>query len=412
MKHCRQNTDSRLFSLPKTVCAAFALTLAIVIVFLTRTGVEGAVPNPLLYVNDKAWALEDKLPIEKVRGIYYVPASLFAQLDGYEIRVNTKQKTFIIEYDDGKKFLSFDTASGFAMNHNGVQIYIPTYEFHDERYVPAEELCKRLGLKLEQTVSSVTGEVALRVRDSSSVRDIVLLIYDNYPGFYSPETTVTTPITTAPITAAPPSTTADETSEPAPELTDRTIYITIEDSPGEYTEELLGLLDLYGCKATFFVVGDNVRSSPALLAKIASAGHAIGLHTMNHQKPDAATILEDIEAENELISGYIRKKSLIWRAPEGSYLSGINRALEMTLNNAGYLVWDWNIEPTGRTAAKKSESVIDGIWNHETAVIRITENKDAPEILKALLEFISAHSDVCEVRTISAAEYEMNQITK
>lgn len=392
------------------LCVLAAVVFAFGIVFFTRTEVEGALPNPLLYVNDKAFADEDKYPIEKVRGIYYVPVSLFSQIEGYEIRINARQKTFIIEYDGGSKFLSFDTSSGFAMNQNGAQIYIPTYELHDERYVPAEELCKRLGLKFEQTSSSVTGEVALRIRDRSSSLDIVLLIYDNYPGFYTPETTVTSPVITTPPVTSAQTTASDETSEPTPELTARTIYITIEDSPGEYTDELLGLLDTYGYKATFFVVGDAVMESPAVLAEIAAGGHAIGLHTMSHKKPDAASVLDDIKAENEVLNGYIRKTPLIWRAPEGSAASGIDRSVEDTLNNAGYLVWDWNVEPTGRTAEKKAESVIEGVWEHETAVIRIVENKDAPVILRALLEFISAHSEVCEVRTISAAEYEMNQI--
>lgn len=391
-------------------CALAAVIFALGIVFFARTGVEGAVPNPLLYVNDKAFAEEDKYPIEKVRGIYYVPVSLFSQIDGYEIRINAKQKTFIIEYDGGSKFLSFDTSSGFAMNQNGAQIYIPTYELHNERYVPAEELCKRLGLKFEQTSSSVTGEVALRIRDRSSSLDIVLLIYDNYPGFYTPETTVTTPVITTPPVTTAQTAASDETSEPTPELTARTIYITIEDSPGEYTDELLGLLDIYGYKATFFVVGDAVMESPAALARIAAGGHAIGLHTMSHKKPDPDSVVADIEAENDVLNGYIRKKSLIWRAPEGSAKSGIDRKTEYAINSAGYLVWDWNVEPTGRTAEKKAESVIDGVWKHETAIIRIVENGDAPAILRALLEFISAHSEVCEVRTISAAEYEMNQI--
>ena len=390
------------------LCVLMTALLAFGIVFFTRTGVEGALPNPLLYVNDKAFSQEEKYPIEKVRGIYYVPATLFTQIDGYEISVGTRQKTFIIEYDNGNKFLSFDTSSGFAMNQNGEQIYIPTYELHDERYVPAEELCKRLGLRYEQTLSSVTGEVALRIRDSSSSLDLVLLIYENYPGFYTPDTTATSQVT-QPVTSATTSQTT-ETSEPTPELTDRTIYITIEDSPGEYTEELLGLLDSFGYKATFFVVGDKLKESPGMISRIAASGHTIGLHTMSHTKPDPESVIADIEAENELLYSYIRKKSLIWRAPEGSDISGIDRGIEDLLYNAGYLVWDWNIEPTGRTAEKKAESVIEGIWNNETAVIRIVENKDAVYILRALLEFISSNSEVCDVRTISAAEYELNLI--
>lgn len=392
----------------KYIFSAVCILIAFSIVFLVRTDVEGAVPNPLLYYDDSKWGHEDKLPIEKVLGIYYIPASVFANIDGYEIRVNQKQKTFIIEYANGEKFLSFDTSSGFALDQDGQQIYIPTYEFHDERYVPAQELCKRLGLRFETLTSPVTGEVALRIRSSKAKETFVLLIYSNYPGFYTPETTE--PVTTAGTTDTTATTESTDTIEPTPELTNRIIYLTIEDSPGEYTEDILDLLDKYDCKATFFLIGDNVKDSPEILSKIVSRGHAIGLHTMDHSNPSEENILSDIESENDLLYGYVRQKSLIWRAPEGSKNSHITRKTENILNNAGYIIWDWDVEPVGRTLEAKTESVIDGIWENETAVIRIKEDEYSVKILKSVLEFISANRDVCDVRTITPAEYEINNV--
>ena len=104
-------------------------------------------------------------------------------------------------------------------------------------------------------------------------------------------------------------------------LTDRTIFITIEDSPGEYTDEILETLASFGYSATFFVTGERAEESPLMLARISAAGHAIGLHTMEHSPAkltDADAILSDIEAENELLYSFIKQKSRIWRAPEGS----------------------------------------------------------------------------------------------
>lgn len=395
----------------KLISVFVCLFIAISIVIAVRTNVEGVSSNPLLYCNDKPWNQEEKLPIEKVRGIYYIPASIFSQIEDYEIRVNQKQKTFIIEYANGKKFLSFDTSSGFALNQEGEQIYIPTYEFHDERYVPAEELCKRLGLRFETLTSPVTGEVALRVRGNEASETFVMLVYSNYPGFYTPETTE--PVTTsAPQTTAQSQSTsqASDTDEPTPQLSERTIYLTIENSPGEYTDEILELLDRFGYKATFFLIGDNIKGSPELLSKIVAHSHALGLHTMSHNVPNNDNILSDIEAENELLYGYVRQKSIIWRAPEGSKASGINRATESILNNAGYVIWDWDIEPIGKTVSDKIDSIIEGIWENESVVIRITENKYAIEILTAILEFISANNEVCDVRTINAAGYEINNV--
>lgn len=45
---------------------------------------------------------------------------------------------------------------------------------------------------------------------------------------------------------------------------------------------MLDVLDSYGVKATFFLVGDNVRRNPALFEEIKHRGHAWGNHTMHH----------------------------------------------------------------------------------------------------------------------------------
>ena len=63
----------------------------------------------------------------------------------------------------------------------------------------------------------------------------------------------------------------------------KTVYITFDDGPiPECTPWLLDLLDRYGIKATFFMVGDNVRKYPELYADIMRRGHRAGNHTMHH----------------------------------------------------------------------------------------------------------------------------------
>lgn len=64
---------------------------------------------------------------------------------------------------------------------------------------------------------------------------------------------------------------------------DHSVYLTFDDGPiPEVTPWLLDTLDSYGIKATFFVVGDNVRKYPELLEMITGRGHQIGNHTFNH----------------------------------------------------------------------------------------------------------------------------------
>ena len=64
---------------------------------------------------------------------------------------------------------------------------------------------------------------------------------------------------------------------------DRSVYLTFDDGPiPEATPYILDVLAQYGVKATFFMVGDNVRKYPEIYQRVVSEGHRIGNHTHNH----------------------------------------------------------------------------------------------------------------------------------
>ena len=50
----------------------------------------------------------------------------------------------------------------------------------------------------------------------------------------------------------------------------------------EVTPWVLDILDQYGIKATFFMVGDNVRKHPEIYKMVVDRGHHVGNHTFNH----------------------------------------------------------------------------------------------------------------------------------
>lgn len=62
-----------------------------------------------------------------------------------------------------------------------------------------------------------------------------------------------------------------------------TIYLTFDDGPTpEITEWTLEVLKQQKVKATFFVVGENVKKYPKIYQQIVAEGHAIGNHTQHH----------------------------------------------------------------------------------------------------------------------------------
>ena len=63
----------------------------------------------------------------------------------------------------------------------------------------------------------------------------------------------------------------------------KAVYLTFDDGPiPEMTPWELDVLDHYGIKATFFLVGDNVRKHPREFEMIKERGHRLGNHTFNH----------------------------------------------------------------------------------------------------------------------------------
>ncbi len=95
----------------------------------------------------------------------------------------------------------------------------------------------------------------------------------------------------------------------------RTVYLTFDDGPiPEVTPWVLDTLDKYDVKATFFMVGDNVRRNPELLEEVRRRGHSVGNHTMNHLqgfKVRSRRYMRNITEANELIG------SSLFRPPHG-----------------------------------------------------------------------------------------------
>ncbi|MCI6672159.1 MAG: polysaccharide deacetylase family protein [Prevotella sp.] len=64
---------------------------------------------------------------------------------------------------------------------------------------------------------------------------------------------------------------------------EKAVYLTFDDGPiPEATPLILDILDAYEAKATFFMVGDNVRKHPEIYEDVVRRGHLVGNHTYHH----------------------------------------------------------------------------------------------------------------------------------
>lgn len=106
----------------------------------------------------------------------------------------------------------------------------------------------------------------------------------------------------------------------------KVIYLTFDDGPiPESTPWLLEVLDNYGIKATFFMVGDNVRKYPELYYEVCRRGHKPGNHTMHHldgSKVLTSRYLRDVEeAAGHIESDLLRPPHGWMRILQREYLS-------------------------------------------------------------------------------------------
>lgn len=100
---------------------------------------------------------------------------------------------------------------------------------------------------------------------------------------------------------------------------ERSVYLTFDDGPiPEATPFILRTLKEYGAKATFFMVGDNVRKYPELFEDIVRAGHQVGNHTFNHLgglKHLTKTYIDNTEYANQLIGSHLFRPPHGWMTP-------------------------------------------------------------------------------------------------
>src|SRR5436190_5276509 len=86
---------------------------------------------------------------------------------------------------------------------------------------------------------------------------------------------------------------------------EKILYLTFDDGPHpEITPFVLRQLKRYNALATFFCIGKNVVSFPAIYKQIHDEGHAVGNHTYNHLngwKTENEIYLKDIAEASKVI---------------------------------------------------------------------------------------------------------------
>lgn len=158
------------------------------------------------------------------------------------------------------------------------------------------------------------------------------------------------------------------------------VYLTFDDGPiPESTPFILQTLREFGVKATFFMVGDNVRKYPDLFQQIKEAGHQIGNHTHNHISGFRHS-LHDYSYNVEKANAYIQSRFL--RPPHGWM-----RLPQYALLSRKYKIVMWDVVTRDYSKWMTAEGIVNNVkrYTRNGSIITFHDSLKSIEKLRTAL---------------------------
>ena len=181
-------------------------------------------------------------------------------------------------------------------------------------------------------------------------------------------------------------------------------YLTFDDGPSNNSEEILDILEKYDAKATFFLIGSEIREeNREVIERIVEEGHAIGLHSNVHDFDKlyvgVDACVQDFEAQYKLLKEDYGIDTKIFRFPGGSacsYMNGQRKSYIEAMKERGYIGFDWHVSGEDSygnpTVWSIQKNVFDNVDDYESPIILLHDINIAdatvdalPEILEQLL---------------------------
>lgn len=149
-------------------------------------------------------------------------------------------------------------------------------------------------------------------------------------------------------------------------------YLTFDDGPSRaVTPLILDLLKEENIKATFFVLGSNVKRNPDILKRIYLEGHYIANHGYSHNYEKIYENPEEVLKEYNKTEKQIKKaidneeyNSHLFRFPggfEGGKYEKIKKKAGIILNQNNISYIDWNVLTGDAEGANTKEKIIKNI---------------------------------------------------
>ncbi len=183
---------------------------------------------------------------------------------------------------------------------------------------------------------------------------------------------------------------SDEEKYPNKQL----VYLTFDDGPSKYTNEILDILDAHDAKATFFVLAKEGYDDE--YNRIIDEGHTLAMHSYTHKYSVIYSSMENYKEDVNSLSDFLFEKTGVrpkfYRFPGGSSntVSKINiQDMLHFLGEEGYVHFDWNVSsedasPKMLEASTVARNVLNGIGEKKESVVLMHDSASKRSTVEAL----------------------------
>jgi len=189
--------------------------------------------------------------------------------------------------------------------------------------------------------------------------------------------------------------------------TKKMVALTFDDGPNPATTpKVLETLEKYNAKATFFMLGQQVKANPDLTKDVQSRGHEIGNHSWSHpvlpSLPDAR-IKEEVLNTNAVIKETLGDEPTVFRPPYGA----VNDKVRAHLTHP-VIMWDVDtLDWKHRSPAQLLDFVKK--YTHDRSIILMHDiHQSTADGLDQVMQFLQNEGyqfvTVSELRAVEEAE--------
>ena len=169
------------------------------------------------------------------------------------------------------------------------------------------------------------------------------------------------------------------------------LALTFDDGPSPETVRILDVLENYGGRATFCVVGNRLNAFANILRDIAGQENEIACHTWSHQKLtelNASQIRSQIARVNDLVFELTGQTVQVLRCPYGSFngtVKNVCAEFNMTVASWKSDTLDWSNRNTNKTY----KAILKGAENGAIILMHDLYETTASAVEKAVPELIA-----------------------